>query len=531
MLQSYAELSVSGTGIHILALGPKPEGRCKKVSFEMYDHSRFFTFTGRKLGSAPATVEERSEQILAVHAKYLAEAEPEKDTTTSPGEPTTATSSSMTDEEVLAQCRKAKNAEKFEALYDRGEGESGTSENDFALIGLLRFYTQDGEQIERLMRGSALVRPKWDSKRSGRTWLRYSIEHALQKGGEMYSGPALRPSLDEKPKKKPPVTWRTGGDLDATPITYVVEGMVPAGWLGAIGGRDGRGKTLLGMEIAKCVLTGEKLFGHFAVQQGSAYLMLLDDPENLVSERLDKLGILHHPNLRVATARDVDMKNKPGMLAYLKQTLPEMNPTWVLIDALYHFYPSGGGGQDQGNSASAMGPVMEVFDELASAIKGTLAIVAHDNKVGSDIAGSQIIRNQFKWILRMVLPAEFEKKPDEGVVTQERVLQLNKLKTGRNTNWRLKIGAPGEWVFQGDSATHRKLALGDRIQALLFNKGAHTLDELKTALKARPDEIRDACVKLHLAGKVTRGERARVSGKGRPSVVYDFPSTAPGSSS
>jgi hypothetical protein len=207
--------------------------------------------------------------------------------------------------------------------------------------------------------------------------------------------------------------------------------------LGAIGGRDGRGKTLLGMETAKCVLTGSKLFGRFAVQQGNVFLMLLDDTEQLVSERLDQLGILHHPNLLVATQRDVDMANKPGLIDYLQHTLPPQQPRFALIDALYLFFPSGSG--DTVNSASAMGPVMERFNALAEAMSksGTLALVAHDNKGGTDIQGSQSIRNMFKWIIRMILPPEFEDDPEGGVETQERVMQLNKLKRGRPTSYRL----------------------------------------------------------------------------------------------
>jgi hypothetical protein len=527
MLQTYTELSVSGTGIHLLAFGPKPKGRCRKAGFEMYGHDRFFTFTGQKLKSAPATIEERAEQILAVHAKYLAEAEPSTTTPASPGAKPSR-SQAMTDDEVLAHCRRAKNADKFVALYERGERGGDDSADDFALIGLLHFYTQDAAQIERLMRGSALTRPKWDSKRAGRTWLTYSIENALKKDGEVYEGPTPKPTIggsasSSTKTKLPPVKWRSGGDLDPTPITYLVEGVVPDGMLGAIAGRDGRGKTLLGMEIAKCVLTGEKLFGEFAVRPGKAFLMLLDDPENLVRDRLERMGILNHPNLKVATRKDVDLKDKPGMLSYLKQTLPPLDPTFVMIDALYHFYPGGGSGQDQANNASAMGPVMEVFDELASAIKGTLALVAHDNKAGSDIAGSQVIRNELKWILRLVLPPEFEKKPEEGVMTDERVLQLNKLKVGRNTSWHLKIGAPGEWVFRGDSAAYRKATLEDRIVIRVFDHGAHTVEELQGALKARPADVREACLRLHTAGKLTRGERPRKDGKGRPSIVYDHP--------
>src|SRR4029453_1136458 len=108
-------------------------------------------------------------------------------------------------------------------LYDQGAGESDRSENDFALIGLLRFYTQDIAQIERLMKGSALVRPKWDTKRSGRTYLVYSIEHALQQGGETYA-PPLRPRLGGTVSEGQGI----GDDGSVDPTTAVSDLDIPA---------------------------------------------------------------------------------------------------------------------------------------------------------------------------------------------------------------------------------------------------------------------------------------------------------------
>ena len=46
IMDSYTELSPSRTGVHILAFGKKPEGKCRKGHIEMYDCGRFFTVTG-----------------------------------------------------------------------------------------------------------------------------------------------------------------------------------------------------------------------------------------------------------------------------------------------------------------------------------------------------------------------------------------------------------------------------------------------------------------------------------------------------
>jgi hypothetical protein len=97
--------------------------------------------------------------------------------------------SPATDEMIIQKCRGAENAAKFVDLFDYGDtaGNGGDASGaDFALLGILKFYTQDPEQLERLMRQSRLARPKWDEGRAGRAWLRYSIDNALKDVGRVY---------------------------------------------------------------------------------------------------------------------------------------------------------------------------------------------------------------------------------------------------------------------------------------------------------------------------------------------------------
>jgi hypothetical protein len=95
----------------------------------------------------------------------------------------------ITDESIIDKCRAAENAPKFVDLFEYGDTSGNRGDDsaaDFALLGILKFYTQDPDQLERLMRDSALARPKWDEKRAGRSWLRYSIDNALKGSFESY---------------------------------------------------------------------------------------------------------------------------------------------------------------------------------------------------------------------------------------------------------------------------------------------------------------------------------------------------------
>src|SRR5215208_1770448 len=48
-LDSYTEISPSGTGVHILIRATLSEGRNRKGRFEAYDRGRYFTVSGRHL--------------------------------------------------------------------------------------------------------------------------------------------------------------------------------------------------------------------------------------------------------------------------------------------------------------------------------------------------------------------------------------------------------------------------------------------------------------------------------------------------
>ena len=57
-MQSYTEISPSGTGLHILFCGRKPGPACRRalgggLGLEMYDSGRYFTVTGRSWHDPP----------------------------------------------------------------------------------------------------------------------------------------------------------------------------------------------------------------------------------------------------------------------------------------------------------------------------------------------------------------------------------------------------------------------------------------------------------------------------------------------
>ncbi len=152
---TYAEVSVSGTGIHIIGIGPLPEGaRNRTGNVEVYDKNRFVVITGRRLNDCP--VADCSDKLLRWHA----------DTFGPPREAQVQLvrrSPRMSDDEVLERLRRSRQQDEFERLQGGDwSGHASQSEADRRLCKLIGFYTQDYEQIDRLFRPSGLYRDKWE---------------------------------------------------------------------------------------------------------------------------------------------------------------------------------------------------------------------------------------------------------------------------------------------------------------------------------------------------------------------------------
>lgn len=71
-LKTYAEVSVSGNGIHLIAKGSLPPGRRKRDNVEMYDTNRFFVMTENPLKPL-YPIRDCTETIKPLHSKYLEE--------------------------------------------------------------------------------------------------------------------------------------------------------------------------------------------------------------------------------------------------------------------------------------------------------------------------------------------------------------------------------------------------------------------------------------------------------------------------
>ena len=211
-LDSYTEVSPSGTGYHVLIRGELPEGRNRRGSVELYDTARFFTVTGDHVERTPTRVARRQDALVAIHREYVQDtdrdtaAESEQQSGADDESPTTGAADvdvDLEDEDLLEKARNASNGEKFERLWNGNTvGYESQSEADMALCCLLAFWTGgDRTQMDHLFRQSGLLREKWDEVHyaDGSTYGEKTIERAIATTSEFYDPDAGDDTADDTP--------------------------------------------------------------------------------------------------------------------------------------------------------------------------------------------------------------------------------------------------------------------------------------------------------------------------------------------
>jgi putative DNA primase/helicase len=198
-LDSYTEISPSGTGVHILMRATLPVGRNRKGRFEAYDKGRYFTVSGKHLAGTPRAIENRQEELQDVVRRVFEQ--PSANGRTEPVAVPEQLENGLTDDDVIRKALAASNGERFSRLWTGSTDKYGSSsEADLALCGMLAFWTgPDPEWIARLFRHSGLYRRKWERK----DYRERTIARALEGRTEFYVPGRTAPLKDNSVKCDP----------------------------------------------------------------------------------------------------------------------------------------------------------------------------------------------------------------------------------------------------------------------------------------------------------------------------------------
>ena len=217
---TYADVSPSGTGVKVFGRGvwrgdwhkrPHPSGAGE---VEVYDGGRFFTVTGHPADGGADVAD--IQPTLDTLATLFDAKRPDDTPLPPPGR--CGGGCPLSDDELLDHIRRSKQGGKFARLFDRGDaGEYGGDDSraDLGLCSILAFWVgPDAGRIDRLLRQSALMRGKWDSRRKDSTYGKWTIDRAVAGRTEFYdwtrpraefSGHAPKGATPPPPAPPPPV--------------------------------------------------------------------------------------------------------------------------------------------------------------------------------------------------------------------------------------------------------------------------------------------------------------------------------------
>jgi putative DNA primase/helicase len=169
---SYSERSPSGTGLHVIIKAELPNGTNRRGRGELYSSGRFFTMSGDVIRDTPVREAQDAADEFYAHLRRNDRKAPVANATR-----TSFDTPDLDDNEVLRLLETAKNGHVFATIYAGGGEFASGSERDLSLANRIAFYSQDEDQIERIMRDSGCARAKWDKHR---TYLRDTIRKAIR---------------------------------------------------------------------------------------------------------------------------------------------------------------------------------------------------------------------------------------------------------------------------------------------------------------------------------------------------------------
>ena len=186
IMGSYAEISPSGNGIHIISKGELPKNGSRKGNVEMYSKGRFFTITGNIIGGYTHVVEDDMGKVNYLHEKYIKK----RETHTPQRRETESYGNTLTEDEIIQIAGQSKTGMRFKLFIGGGWEQfySSQSEADMAFANDLAFWTnRDYNMMDNIYRGSSMMREKWDRKTGDSTYGEITLSKAINECTDVFT--------------------------------------------------------------------------------------------------------------------------------------------------------------------------------------------------------------------------------------------------------------------------------------------------------------------------------------------------------
>lgn len=359
LLDTYVEVSPSGTGLHLIAKGESPcKGTGERVAYETgkvetYTHGRYFCTTGNVLGSQPMPVAERTPQIATMWAKVRGK----------------STAAVVEPKSNIEACREA-----LAKLPEAVAGDKGHDKTYRVGCEILR-WGFDGDEGRALFDwfNENMCDPQWEPWELDHKWA--DALKAVMRGREFgvlspkLGGFSLE-SIDYVDFMQEKLTH-----------TYLVEGVVAKRQHLMMGGPKKVLKTSAALDLAKSLASGTPFLNYFKVPNRVRVMV--------ISAESGRESIQATCN-RIQTARKLKIDrgwfrlsfkrpqlSLPGHLAEVRREIEENKIEMLLLDPAYLLCKPAKG--DTSNVFD-MGDVLAGFGDIGDETGCTLAILHHSTK-------------------------------------------------------------------------------------------------------------------------------------------------------
>lgn len=388
---AYVEHSQSGRGLHIVVRAdgskvfPAEQDGGKKGKVEIYAGRHYLALTGDVLLGYSADVETADEtdkvlELATMTGIRKAESVSLSESKGSDKSPLPKTGAELTAEQTIAAIDQSKDGRRFFGLMEQDSHPGKASEEDLQLACIAARHTRDEDVIIEIMTRSGRMRPKWQEKRGGISWLRMTVRRALaQTSTAQFSAEAskIAPALDVLDLKS-----------DADAANWLVANIWPIGARGWLAGEAKLGKSWLALEMCVAVATGTNFLGHddYTIRKAANVMYLTEESSGRkIRQRIEMLCAGRKRSLESIKGRIKTIVRQRVQLtdaAWLAQILKEMDehkPLLVVVDPLRRYHTG-----DE-NDATEIAPVLNALARLQDANGGTAVVVVHHSrKVGAE---------------------------------------------------------------------------------------------------------------------------------------------------
>jgi hypothetical protein len=438
---TYAELSPSGNGVKFIGRGKLPgdsETQRHKRTYpdgfavELYDAGRFFALTGRVWADHPRTITDCQAALTELYdalfgediRKAKAAAEVAKK----------AIGATNDDDAEVVRSLEAMIGDDFTRLYRDGDisgSDNDRSKADYKLAKQFIWRVgPDAARVEGLMRGSALVREKWDRNAgAGVTYLRRTIAKAIARTTRYYTPRRRSRFILRATGASPPV----GGDGASEPpaaggyrfapitsaafdagnyeLRWLVKRLLVAGQPFVIGGPQKALKTNLAIDLALSLGTGLPFLGYFDVYR-RVRVAFLSGETGEYTLRETARNVCAAKGVRLADAGDMVLwdfdlpqLSRPDHVAELAAGLARAAVGVLFVDPMYLCLLSGG--TTRAENLFETGPLLRAIALACRQAGTTLGVLHHANRriekfkpmELSDLAYSGIAEWVRQWLL------------------------------------------------------------------------------------------------------------------------------------